>query len=181
MAWRFEWRQGWTEVWAGDFQATWLRLLACDPCAHVYHLPDLVRAWVETHGATLSATPVFGLATDDAHRQVLLPWVVVPRAGRFMRRRVVEPAGSSLFGYHDPLVGAPDADGIDWSSLWESARRELARSCDQALFQFVHPRYARGMRGKPCGEESPVLTLAGLDDLQAVLTRCSRKHHSDVH
>lgn len=180
MAWRFEWRQSWTEVWAEDFQVIWLQLLARDPCAHVYHLPDLVRAWAETYGAALSATPMFGLATDEAHRQVLLPWVVVTYAGRFTRRRVVEPAGSSLFGYHDPLVGTPDADGVDWSSLWDSARRELARSCDQALFRFVHPRYTQGIDAEPCGEESPVLSLGGLGDLQDALARCSTNHRSDV-
>src|SRR6266851_351651 len=180
MAWRFEWRQSWTELWAKDFQATWLQLLARDPSAHAYHLPDLVRAWAETHGATLSATPMFGLATDDAHRQVLLPWVVVRRAGRFTRRRVLEPVGSTLFGYHDPLVGVPDADEVDWSTLWESARRELARSCDQALFPFVHPRYTRGIDAEPCGEESPVLSLAGLGNLQDALARCSTNHRSDV-
>jgi CelD/BcsL family acetyltransferase involved in cellulose biosynthesis len=93
---------------------------------------------------------------------------------------VLEAVGSSLVGYHDPLVGTGDTGGIDWSNLWGSARRELARSCDQALFRFVHPRYTRGIDAKPCGEENPVLSLAGLGGLQDALARCSPNHRSDV-
>jgi CelD/BcsL family acetyltransferase involved in cellulose biosynthesis len=131
-------------------------------------------------GGGRRARGLWGRPPDDAHRQVLLPWVVATQAGRFTRRRMLGPVGSSLFGYHDPLVGASDADGIDWSSFWESTRRELARSCDQALFRFVHPRYTRGVATEPCGEESPVLSLAGLSDLQDALARCSTNHRSDV-
>ena len=180
MPWRFEWRQSWDEVWAEDFQSTWLRLLARAPCSHVYHLPDLVRAWVETYGAAVHARPLFGLATDDTLCQVVLLWVVVTHRGRFTRRRVLEPVGSRLFGYNDPLVGAPDADQIDWSGLWAGARRELARCYDQALFRFVHRRYARGLDAEPCGEQSPVLSLAGLSGLEDALARCSANHRGDV-
>lgn len=182
MAWRFEWRRTWAEVWAEDFAGTWRRLLEASASAQVYHVPSLVRAWAETYGAAVSAAPTFGLARDDDGRTVLLPWVVVPHAGRVVRRRVLEPVGSSLFAYHDPLVARDDLERVDWPGLWDGARRELAQTCDTALFRFVHRRHLgpAGIGAEPCADESPVLDLSGVRSLEEALARCSTNHRGDV-
>jgi CelD/BcsL family acetyltransferase involved in cellulose biosynthesis len=180
MGWRFEWIREWPRVWDTEFQATWRHIQASDPLGHVYHRPDLVRAWAETRGREVGAQAMVGIASDEVGRRVLLPWVSVSYPGRFTRRRVLEPAGQSLFGYHDPLVDGYEADTLDWPAFWEAARRASADECDQALFRFVDPRYGRGPRSEPCGEVSPVLNLVGVADLDACLSRCSAKHRGDV-
>jgi CelD/BcsL family acetyltransferase involved in cellulose biosynthesis len=124
---------------------------------------------------------MLGIARNTAGTHVLLPWVIVTYRGRFVVRRVLEPAGQSLFGYHDPLVGPDEAGAIDWPAFWDAVHRNVRGCCDQALFRFVDPRYAQGPLSEPCGEESPVLDLSGLSDLDALLRRCSRSHRGDVH
>lgn len=181
MSWRFEWRRTWDAVWAPTFQDTWAGLLATSGSAHVFHQPDVVRAWAGTRAAALDADPLVGLARHQSGAQALLLWVVVPYRGRFLPRRVLEPIGGSLFGYHDPLVAAPAGEHIDWPDFWRAARREVRAWCDQALFRFVDPQYAQGALTEPCGEQSPVLDLSGLPDLEALLERCSRSHRGDVH
>src|SRR5687768_7339114 len=102
MAWQFEWRQTWPEVWVEDFQQMWRKLLAAAPQANVYHRPHLVRSWVETCGKAINAHPCFGIARDSDGQCLLLPWIVVTYVGRFGMRRVLEPAGQDFFGYHSP-------------------------------------------------------------------------------
>jgi len=179
MSWRFEWRRTWPDVWEPSFQATWTALFDRNPNAHVYHRPDVVRAWAETHGAQQGARPMMGLAVDPEGRRLLLPWVVVPRRGRISRRRVLEPAGQEFFGYQDPLVEG-DRSQIDWKSFWECARREARAVSDQALFRLVHPCCAQGPRSAANGEESPVLDLEGLESFDDLLARCSTNHRGDV-
>lgn len=178
--WQFEWRRDWSEIWRDDFLSHWRELLEQSPYAHAYHVPDLVRQWAETCGRENACRPLIGLAEDDRGRRILLPWVVVTHRGRLVTRRVLEPAGGSLFGYHDPLVGGPTVEEIDWSSLWQSVRREVGRDCDQALLRFVHPRYAAGPGSEPCGEQNPVLPLSGRTDLESLLQQCSANHRGDV-
>ena len=179
MAWRIDWCRSWGEAWAPDAQRRWRRILAEAEESHVYHRPEIVRAWAETRGAEVGARPAVGFAEDGEGAGVLLPWVVVPHDGRLLRRRVLEPAGQALFGYHDPLV-AGRAEGRDWPALWEAARRALADEHDQAQFRFVREACGQGPLSARCSDASPVLALAGAGDLEAVLRRCSANHRGDV-
>lgn len=180
MGWALQWCRQWSEVWASEIQPAWRRLLEDAGGSHVYHRPEMVRAWVETCGEALGAEAMVGIASDDAGHRLLLPWVIVPYAGRLVGRRVLEPAGRSFFGYHDPLVGGAGSDAIDWPGFWDVARRSVGGSCDQAMFRFVNARHCRGVSAERCADASPVLTLDGLADLEAVLARCSVNHRGDV-
>jgi CelD/BcsL family acetyltransferase involved in cellulose biosynthesis len=176
--WRVTWRRQWAEVWTPDFQAHWRQLLHSAPTATVYHRPELIRAWAETCGEANGIEPLVGWAEGGEGERVLLPWVVARHGGRFVRRRVAEPAGQSLFGYHDPLVSGEGPSLT--SSFWNAVRRSIARFCDQALIRFVHPEFAPARHAEPCGEENPVLQLEGLESLDAMLARCSSNHRGDV-
>jgi CelD/BcsL family acetyltransferase involved in cellulose biosynthesis len=178
MTWTFEWRHSWLAVWQPDLQEAWRSALDNGGRWNVFQEPELVRAWVETRGAALNARPMVGLATDQAGRRVVLPWQVVDYGGRFIRRRVVEPLGGSFFCYQHPI--AEQADSINWPAFWDAVRESVRSSCDQALLRFVHPCYAEGAYSAPCGEEYPLLELAGATDLDAVLLRCSANHRGDV-
>jgi len=178
--WRVAWRTAWPDVWEGGFLSTWNEMLQQAPFSHVYHRPEVVRAWAETRGAALEAQPMIGLAANRGGCRVLLPWVVVAYRGKFFHRQVLEPVGQSLFGYHDPLVTGDNLGAIDWTSLWETLRRTLRTVCDQALFRSVHARYAQGRRRVPCSEESPILNLRGVTDFAGILANCSQNHRGDV-
>jgi CelD/BcsL family acetyltransferase involved in cellulose biosynthesis len=180
MAWRFTVWSTWPEVWSAPCQAVWRELLAADPDAHAYQRPEVVRAWAETRGAAVEARPAVALATHESGARALLPWVVARHRGSRISRRILEPAGQSLFGYHDPLVAGPPLPAAAWADFWEAARRRLAGDCDQALFRFVHPRCGSGPRSRPCPDASPVLPLAGFADLDGLLARCSANHRGDV-
>ena len=178
--WRFTWRTTWPDVWKEEFLSPWNEMLQQASFSHVYHRPEVVRAWAETRGAALGAQPMIGLAANRKGCRVLLPWVVVAYRGKFFRRQVLEPVGQSLFGYHDPLVTGDNPDAIGWISLWETLRRTLRNACDQALFRFVHARYGHGRRGELCAEQSPLLNLRGKTDFAGILARCSQNHRGDV-
>lgn len=180
MGWRFERWRSWDEVWSEPRQRLWSELLAADPEAHAFQRPEVVRAWVETRGEAVGARPAFALATHSSGARALLPWVVVVHHGSRISRRILEPAGQSLFGYHDPIVAGSTLPETDWVDFWEAARRQLAGSCDLALFRFVHPRCGRGKRSTPCSDDSPVLDLTGVSDFEALLARCSANHRGDV-
>jgi CelD/BcsL family acetyltransferase involved in cellulose biosynthesis len=180
VTWRFELWRTWAEVWSAPRQAVWRDLLAADPDANAFQRPELVRAWAATRGREVGAVPAFILASHGSGARVLLPWVVVLHHGSRVARRVLEPAGQSLFGYHDPLVAGPPLFPSDWDSLWEGTYRLLAGSCDQALFRFVHPGRATGRRSTRCSDASPVLEIGGAADLDALLARCSTNHRGDV-
>lgn len=180
MAWRFEVWSTWEEVWSEPNQAVWRELFAADPDAHAYQRPEVVRAWAETRGRAVEARPAVALATHSSGTRALLPWVVVRHRGSRISRRILEPAGQSLFGYHDPLVAGPPLPASAWADFWEAARRRLSGACDQALFRFVHPRCGQGPRSLPCSDASPVLDLAGFEDFDALLAGCSANHRGDV-
>jgi len=177
--WRFEWRDSWDDVWSEPFLAQWRQLLSEDRWATVYQDPRVVRAWAETHGAAVGATPMFGWATDGAGRQVLVTWCIVTQRGRVASRRSLIHAGDPFFGYHNPLVGS-DASAIDWGGFWSAARKTAGAAADQAIFRLVHPRYAAGRLATAGSERSPVLSLAGFHSLDDALAPCSAKHRGDV-
>ena len=178
--WHFEWRRTWSDVWSASFERTWRTLYEASPWAHVYHEPELVRAWADTCGQAIGAEPMFGLARSTSGVQLLLPWVVVRQAGRLAARRTLAPAGSDFFGYHNPLLSGPAPDAIDWALFWQSARAEVGSACDQALFRFLQPAYAPDIEGRLDSEDSPVLDLRGRPDLKSVLGVCSSSHRIDV-
>lgn len=180
MAWSFQSWQTWDEVWSEPCQRLWREILAADPQANAFQRPRLVRAWAETRGRALQASPAVFLATHRSGARALLPWTVVRHRGSRLVRRVLEPAGQSLFGYHDPVVAGPALPPAEWKGFWESARRQLAGSCDQALFRFLHPRCGQGPLSEPCGDDSPVLDLSEVADFDALLARCSPNHRGDV-
>jgi CelD/BcsL family acetyltransferase involved in cellulose biosynthesis len=180
MPWHFWWRRTWAEVWEAELQTRWWQMFEDAPSSHVYHRPDVVRVWAETCGAAIGAEPMVGLGSDGFGHDALLPWVLVRYRGRFVRRRVLEPAGGGLFGYHDPLLIGNIGNGVDWSEFWETARRSVGCSCDQAFFRFLNPAVCDGMRTERCGDESPILSLVGLTSLGALLGRCGANHRGDI-
>jgi CelD/BcsL family acetyltransferase involved in cellulose biosynthesis len=178
--WRFEWRRTWDAVWAPEFVTEWERLLESSPHANVYHVPALVRAWAETHGKALDAEPLFGLATGPHGARVLLTFVVSTQRGRHARRRSLSAAGEGFFGYHDPLVSAPNVADIDWSEFWDLVRRETAGECDQALLRFVHADYASGPLTAPGSDASPLLDVSSCRSLDDAFVRCSKDHRHET-
>lgn len=177
MAWQFEWRRNWPEVWAEEFQRRWRELLAVAEQTIVYHRPEVIRSWVETCGEAIGAQPCFGIARHSDGHRLLLTWVIVTYVGRLGRRRVLEPAGQSFFGYHSPLVVSGN---IDWSEFWRAVRHELRGVCDQALFRFLNADQAQGAMSENCTDRNPVLDLTGLADLAALLESRSANHRGDV-
>lgn len=178
--WRFDWHDSWSSVWSPAVAARWTALLARDRSAHAYHDPRVVRAWAETHGRAIGASPLFGFATDAAGREVFVTWAVVAQRGRYAGRRSLIHAGDPFFGYHNPLVASADRDAIDWTSFWQAARESVGRAVDQALLRLIDPRYAAGPLSSSSGELSPVLSLSSDVTLAGVLSRCSASHRNDI-
>ncbi len=174
--WRFTWARTWGEVRAPAFLDRWERLRAAAPMSHVFHAPALVRAWAETCGAAIGAAPHVGHVTGPGGAELLLPWVVVTYPGRFVRRRVLEPAGRAFFGYHDPLA----VGEVDWASFWEAAREAVGDACDAALFRLLPASFVRGPLADATAEESPILELGSARTLDDVLAGCSPNHRGDV-
>lgn len=168
---------GWPAV---DDAATWHEwesARARDAHAHVFHRADLLRAWYETVARAESHEPrVLRWSRDGL--EVWLAAAVVTYQGRWARRRVLEPAGQALFGYHAPLVAGQSAR-IDWDAFWGDVRTASVAT-DAALFRFVPSGLAGRRLAAPAGEESPVLALDGVDSLDALLARCSPNHRGDV-
>ena len=98
MSWRFEWRRAWDAVWTPEFRETWAGLLANSDAAHVFHHPEVVRAWALTRADAIDAAPLVGLGQHLGGAQVLLLWVVVPYRGRFFPRRALEPGQQPEIG-----------------------------------------------------------------------------------
>ncbi len=180
MSWNFEWRRNWSEVSEKVFVQSWLDLLQRDPDATVYHRPELVRAWAETQGSALGASPMFGVAKGGG-AQVLLPWVIVPYHGRIAQRRILMYSGHAFFGHHDPLVEGGHSRKIVWPAFWDAVRDCTRAECDGALFHFVSEEYAESRFSEPCGDTTTALDLVGLMDLKGALARCSKSHRGDVH
>ncbi|MGE0393578.1 MAG: GNAT family N-acetyltransferase [Vicinamibacterales bacterium] len=180
MTWTFEWHTTWAEVWDNEFEARWRALLGQAPHSRAFHRPEVVRAWAETCGKAAGAAPVVGVATSADGHQVLLTWVVVTYRGRRGARRVLEPVGQALFGYHSPLVVPVSGSAPDWESFWEAARRELRAACDQARLRFIDAEQGVGRRSSVCGEASPILRLSGVGTLADLLATRSANHRGDV-
>jgi CelD/BcsL family acetyltransferase involved in cellulose biosynthesis len=155
-------------------------LLEKDPDANVYHRPELIRAWAETLGAALGASPMVGQAEAEGV-QVLLPWVIVPHRGRIARRRMLTYSGQFFFGHHDPLIEGGHSRKVRWPVFWDAVRECTRAECDGALFHFVCEEYAESQFSEPCGDNTAALDLIGLADLEAALARCSGNHRGDVH
>lgn len=179
MSWRFRWWTDWQEVFAGGGSEAWSEALAADPDPHAFKLPELARAWVETRGREVGAAARVGLAEHRSGARVVLPWMVVTHHGRRLARRVLEPIGQSLFGYHDPVGDFSRLADADRAALWEGARKAVG-ACDQALFRLVAAGRAAGPLATPNDEESPVLPLAGAASLAELLARASANHRGDV-
>ena len=97
-----------------------------------------------------------------------------------MARRVLEPAGRELFGYHTPLLAGADPSAMDWAHFWASVRASVGGTCDQALFRLVEPEFSTASGFEKSSEDSPVLSLEGCSSLDDVLARCSSSHRVDV-
>ena len=177
--WRFEWITRWDDAWDGVVAATWRRLVDTSPHANAFHEPALAAAWASTIGATLAAEPVIGLARHESGVEAVLPWTVVRQRGQRAIRRVLEPIGQSLYGYHTPLVSA-GAEGIDWTAFWSAARSAIPVAVDIARFRLIHPLFAPSPIGDAIGDDSPVLELSDVTDFEALLARISRKKRGEV-
>lgn len=180
MSWTFKWRRNWSDVWETVYVKNWMDLLEKDPDANVYHRPELVRAWAETLGSAMGASPMFGQAEGDGV-QVLLPWVIVPHRGRIARRRMLTYSGQFVFGHHDPLIEGGHSSKIRWPVFWDAVRDRTRAECDGALFHFVSEEYTESQFSEPCGDKTTILDLDGPRDLEEILARCSKSHRGDVH
>lgn len=177
-AWRFRWVTEWDAVWRGEVAERWQRLASGSTVANAFHEPALVRAWAETVGAATGAMPVVGLADAPDGTEVLLPWVITPQRGSRVTRRVLEPMGHALFGYHDPLAAAPLAEA-EWSAFWASVRPSVPVAYDSALFRLVHAEIAVASAAPTVMENSPVLEFSG-GDFDFVLRRLSKNAREQV-
>jgi CelD/BcsL family acetyltransferase involved in cellulose biosynthesis len=176
-SWAFDWYRTWDEVFSAAFVARWDALRKEDRHTTVYHRPEVVRAWAETCGVASGCEPLFGIASRSGVT-ILLPWVVATYRGRLMTRRVIEAAGQDLFGYHDPVVAGPDADGVQWNEFWGAARMAAAPFGHQVLMRSVRVDRA-GDAGIPA-EAAPVLHLDRARSLEDLLAACSANHRGDV-
>jgi CelD/BcsL family acetyltransferase involved in cellulose biosynthesis len=174
----------WTATWTlgsaiDDARAWdgWTQALASG-AGHVFHRPDLIRMWMDTVGAAAGALPAIAAITSEEGITGRVAAVVAPHRGAIVTRRVIEPAGQDLFGYHDPLFErTPPRRAMDgfWSTM-----RETAPAHDGALFRFVDRTLAPGGFRLDSSDESPVLALDGAASLDDVLARCSVNHRGDV-
>jgi len=175
--WRFARPLTWDDVWADDFIGRWNRIRAAAAQTHVYDRPALVRAWAETCGAAAEYEPAIAIARDLVNAtEVLVPWVVRRVRGSFASRHQLVFAGDDLFGYHDPLASA---GVVDWRGFWAAARTELASSCDQSLFRFVHAGCA-GDATERSPEPGGVLRLDREGGYDAIVAKCSANHRGDI-
>jgi CelD/BcsL family acetyltransferase involved in cellulose biosynthesis len=173
----------WSAVWslAGRVDVAawqeWSRA-GSSPLAHVFHRPDLLALWMETIGEAVGARPALAAITHSSGITARLAAVVTPYQGSLVTRRILEPMGQDLFGYHDPcfdrLPPPPLLDGF-WSLV-----RATAPPHDQARFRFVDRRFAGETLHLPASDPSPVLSLDGASSLDEVLARCSSNHRGDV-
>ena len=177
--WTFAWTPHWDDAWTGSMGALWRELADASTEANAFHEPALCRIWAETVGAATGAAPVVGVATATDGTRVLLPWVLTTHRGRRLSRRVIEPIGQTLFGYHDPLPSRA-LSPAEARALWPAARRALPVASDAALFRFAHDTIALGPMSEPVGEDSPVLDLGGTADLDALLAGMSRNAREQV-
>jgi len=181
VTWRLTGWTSWNEVWSDGCLTAWRELYAADRDANPFQHPDVVRAWAETAGAAAGAEPRLLLATHTSGARALLPAVVAPHRGRLVTRRILEPAGQSLFGYAGPLVAnGTSLATADWTDFWERVRQETSADCDQALLRAIAPSRAAGRFCEPAGDASPVLDLSDLSTLEELLARCSANHRGDV-
>jgi CelD/BcsL family acetyltransferase involved in cellulose biosynthesis len=177
-------RADWTAAWTfggvftdPDVRRAWTAAQP-SPLGHVFHRLDLMKMWTDTIGAAAGAAPAMASLASDSGLTGLVAVAVVPHRGSMVTRRVLEPMGQDLFGYHDPLFDRqPPAAAVDafWSTL-----RSSAPAHDQARFRFVDGALAPASFQAPSGDDSPVLSLEGAATLDDVLGRCSANHRGDV-
>jgi CelD/BcsL family acetyltransferase involved in cellulose biosynthesis len=131
---------------------------------------------MDTIGAAIGATRAMVEVERGDGAIGRLATVIVTHRGSMVTRRVLEPMGQDLFGYHDPLFTQPPSslDGF-WSTV-----RNTAPPHDQALFRFVDERFAPAHHRVSSDERSPVLSLDGCAALDDVLARTSANHRGDV-
>lgn len=176
--WTLRWATTWPEAFALGDTVAW-EALAAGPCGHPFAHPALVRAWADTVGAATGVQPWVCVAHDADGTTAVLPAVVRRYAGRWAERAVLEPAGGSLFGYHAPVWSrAPSVDQA--TRFWDGVRAVTGGTVHQALFRLVAPTSAGARHQEPAGDDSPVLSLAGLTDFDAVLARLSRNAREQV-
>jgi CelD/BcsL family acetyltransferase involved in cellulose biosynthesis len=176
--WTLETCSTWDEAWSLGETVGW-RACATGPGGHAFAHPALVRAWAETIGGAVPVVPHVVVARDGDGTTVVLPAVIRAYAGRLARRRVLEPAGGALFGYHTPIWSRGPTPDLA-TRFWAAVRHASAHDVHQALFRFVAP-VAAGTEGTElAGDESPVLPLAGLHSLDDVLGRMSRNAREQV-
>lgn len=176
--WRLRWLRTLDALAAPDVAAAWSALFAAATPRYVFQRPEVVRAWLETEGDEEGFEPAVALGESASAGRALVSGCVARYRGRFMTRRVFEPVGRALFGYHPPLLGE-GAGEAERAALWSALKREAARFSDQALFRFVPEPLAPP--GAPvCPDESPVLELGGAADLDELLSRLSANHRGDV-
>jgi CelD/BcsL family acetyltransferase involved in cellulose biosynthesis len=173
----------WSAVWSFTVHAddpvwTGWSHAASSPLAHVFHRPDLLSLWMQTIGASMGARPALAEIAHPSGITARLAAVVTPHRGSLVTRRILEPMGQDLFGYHDPCfdrLPTPEQLGGFWSLV-----RATAPPHDQARFRFVDRRFSAGQLHLPSSDQSPVLSLEHAASLDDVLARCSSNHKGDV-
>ncbi len=178
-AWQAAWQFGAAVVADAAVWTAWEDMRARVPGAHVFQRPSVLRAWYDTVAISQGLEPALGQLTGASGRCVRFAAVIAPHHGRFIARAICEPAGQDLFGYHDPMTDAA-LSPADWDLVWRAVRDSLRGRADVGLFRFVHAYFAGHTFRAPACDESPILSLEGLDSLDALLARCSPNHRGDV-
>lgn len=168
----------WEDAWHHGDRVQW-SALAQGPTGHAFGHPELVRAWAETVGRAENVVPYVVMARGVNDTQVVLPAVIRPYPGRLATRRVLEPAGGALFGYHTPLWSRLPS-GDEATRFWQTVRHVAGARIHQALFRFVAPNTAGSAGAEPAGDDSPLLPLEACHSLDDVLVRMSRNAREQV-
>lgn len=121
--WRFEWITTWDDVWSPNFSDRWQGLLKIANNSHVFATLPLVRAWWLAAQNVYKVDPCFLLATSTDGATVFMPLVIVSHGIKNACLRMLQPAGNSVYDYHDPI--SHGFTQKDWPSFWETLETEL--------------------------------------------------------
>jgi CelD/BcsL family acetyltransferase involved in cellulose biosynthesis len=176
----------WPEIWGAPNLRTWRAAYA--PCAKAcvtpFMHPDIVRAWLDSHGQE-RFDPFFFRAEHPDGRVAFHLLVRAPVSLSRGPTRILMPAGGDSFDYSDPVVtwGGEGAAKLD-AEFWHELERDLmARQgvwFDLVLLPRVRSRLLPSMPVGPEAELAPYLALDPYDTIDAYFTTRSRKLKREI-
>jgi len=138
-SWSFEWLTDWNAIWSPDFINQWEKWVNESPTGHVFFLPAIIRAWVETYKPLRRIEPQFLIASHESGRKVFLPLVYEEGNWKTGWHRIIVPPGYGECDYLDPIV-IGDGSGEWISDWWEQLCSNLPAVVKKPFDYFVLPR-----------------------------------------